>query len=101
MPHISEIKAFWMNSQETKYVTVDKYGNIDLFSLPFVLYFEMSIKFKETLGFKIELIAFSYNEKLVIVGDKKHLAVAEIESIESFFKLDMDEVKQRFTVLTI
>ena len=47
------------------------------------------------------MIAFSYNEKLVNVGDGKHLAVAEIESIESFFKLDMDEVKQRFTVLII
>ena len=101
MPRIDWIKSFWMNSEGTKYVTVDKNGNIKLFSLPYSLKCEMSIDFEERLGFKITLIAFSHNERLVIVGDENHLAVAEIENIESFFKLDMDEVKQRFTVLTI
>ena len=90
-----------MNFEETKFVTVDDKGNIQLFFLPYALKCEMSIDLKKILGFEITKIAFSHNEKLVIVGDSKHLAVAEIESIESFFKLDMDEVKQRFTVLTI
>ena len=90
-----------MNFEETKFVTVDDKGNIQLFFLPYALKCEMSIDFEEMLGFKITLIAFSYNEKLVIVGDENHLAVAEIENIESFFKLDMDEVNQRFTVLTV
>ena len=42
----------------------------------------MSIDFEESLGFKITKIAFSHNERLVIVGNEKHLAVAEIENIE-------------------
>ena len=82
MPSTHSIKSFWMNSKETKFVTVDAEGNIQLFSLPYALECEMSIDFKKILGFKILMIAFSHNEKLVIIGDEKHLAVAEIENIE-------------------
>ena len=71
-----------MNSEETKFVTIDDKGNIQLFSIPYALECEMSINFEESLGFKITMIAFSHNEKLVIVGGGIHLAVAEIENIE-------------------
>ena len=81
-----------MNADETKFVTVNKdSNNLQLFSLPYVLKEEMSLNIKDRLGFKIKMIAFSHNEKLVIVGDDHNLAVAEIESIEEFFKLDNEE----------
>ena len=89
MSRTDTIRSFWMNFEGTKYVKVNKNGNIQLFSLPYALKCEMSIDFKEILGFKITKIAFSHNEKLVIIGDEKHFAVAEIESIESFFKFNI------------
>ena len=40
-----------MNFEETKFVTVDDKGNIQLFFLPYALKCEMSIDFEEMLGF--------------------------------------------------
>ena len=78
MPWSSDINSLWMNFEGTKYVTVDDDGNIQLFFLPYSLKCEMSIDFEKTLGFEIRMIAFSHNERLVIIGDNNHLAVAEI-----------------------
>ena len=61
------------------------------------------MNFDSRLGFKITKIAFSHNEKLVIIGDENTLAVAEIKSIEEFFNLEMEEIENRFecTILRI
>ena len=78
MPYNDNIISFWMNAEETKCVIVDNDSNhLIMFSLPYALIeCDMSIDFEEKLGFKITKIAFSHNEKLVIIGDEKHLAVA-------------------------
>ena len=84
-----------MNAEETKLVTMEDDNELKLFYLPYFLKCEKSMNFKETFGFTITNIAFSHNEKLVIVGGSKTLAVAEIESIEEFFDLDIEKDQQR------
>lgn len=77
MPSTDNIRSFWMSSDMKKLVTVDitcdesenVYSKLQLFYLPYLLKCEGSMNFKETLGFTITKIAFSHNEKLVIIGD--------------------------------
>ena len=91
MPENDDIISFWMNSDETKFVTVDNDSNLQLFYLPYIFKQEMpTMNFKNRLGFKITKIAFSHNEKLVIIASENILAVAKIESIEQFFNFDID-----------
>lgn len=63
-----------MNINETKYVTVDNDYDIRLFYLPYTLKCEMSMNLN--IGFQIKHIAFSHNEKVVIIGGTGRLAVA-------------------------
>ena len=82
MPYTSEIVSFWMNYNETKFVTVDRDYNLKLFYLPYFLKCEMSMNLRERLGLEISNIAFSHNEKFVIFMCYGAIGVAEIESIE-------------------
>ena len=80
------MQSFWINFEETKFVILDKKGTLQLFYLPHILRFEKSLELDIImLGNRYTKIAFSYNEKLVIIGNDKRLAVAEIKSIEDFF----------------
>ena len=56
-----------MNFDGKKFVTVNGDSNLQLFYLPYILKGEMSLNLKENLDFKVMVIAFSQNEKLVIV----------------------------------
>ena len=58
---------------------------MQLFYLPYILKCEISLNLKENLGFKVTTVAFSLNEKLVIVGDDRNLAVAAIEGMKDFY----------------
>ena len=52
MQDARSIQLFWMNSEETKFVTVDDDFNLKLFYLPYILKCEMPMEFKkEWLGF--------------------------------------------------
>ena len=58
MPLINEIDSFWINYQETKFVTVSN-NTLQLFYHPHILKCEMSRTLsEEKIGFKITMIDF-------------------------------------------
>ena len=87
-----------MNFDEKKFITVDGDSNLQLLYLPYTLKCECLLIKKDKLDFKVMMIAFSQNEKLVIVGNDWNLAVAVIEGIKNFY-LRCRKINERCTVI--